>query len=120
MNRRRSRAIVPALFILAGVLLPACQTIHSDMSDAEIDRHIRHNFRLGMSPQATWSRMQSMGLEPHDAPEGDIYAVVRPASRPLIFDYEGRRQVLFRFHGDDALDDVLYDQTRVIELEPPR
>lgn len=110
-------ASLPLTLLLISLTLPACQSIHSDLPAVELDQRLQNHFHQGMSHDQTRSKIRGLGLDPEDAPAGDLYCILKPQDRPLLFDYEGRRQLLFRFNGDTGLDDILYDRTHTIPLD---
>lgn len=109
-------AIVCALFILAG-----CQTFHTGLTDAKFTQRVHDRFDSNMTTDEVRSELRSMRFDEirtweEDDPEegiaaGDLGAVVWPerfiSIIPGVMDYYGRDIILFRFGGDNALDDVV-------------
>lgn len=109
--------------ILAGIVsllaLTGCQTFHTGLTDAEFTQRVQNRFDAGMTTGEVRSKLRAMRFDKirtwsEDDPEdgitaGDIGAEVRPKRLliPWPMDYYARDIILFRFGGDDALDDVV-------------
>ncbi len=100
---------ISVFFVLTG-----CQTLHADLSDAEMEAKVRDNFEPGMSYADTEKRLYRMnwieGIYRTD--ENDLRATIWPKKFlglvGGILDYYGREILLFRFGNDDALDEVVF------------
>ncbi len=103
------RLLIPLPFLV----LAGCQTLHADLSDAEMEKRVRAHFEPGISVAATKKRLYAMWcVDVMDLQSGDIHAIVWP-KRFLIFggilDYYGTKSVYFRFAEDGGLHRVVYD-----------
>lgn len=124
MKRSIVISIIGLLACLIAVLtVPGCPTLHADLQNEQMRVRVKELFDSGMTPD----EVESI-LKPHadeimhfhedseaDAPtqyqEGDFAAVIWP--RGLLFfsdvtDYYFRDLLLFRFGGDQRLDDVVW------------
>lgn len=105
---------IPSLFTLTG-----CQTFHAGLTDAEFTQRVHKHFEPGMTTDEVRSELRALRFDKlrtwaQDDPDdgistGDIGAEVWPKrlmiQRPL--DYYARDIILFRFGGDDGLDEVV-------------
>jgi len=97
-----------------------CQTYHTGLSDAEITTRVQDRFSAGMSTDQIRSKIRTMRFDDirtwsKDDPDdgihaGDIGLIVWPKRFIVngILSYYGRDIMLFRFGGDNALDDVVW------------
>jgi hypothetical protein len=111
--------VFPAL-IVSLAFSTACQTYHTGMSDAEITTRVQNRFWAGMSTDRVRSKIRTMRFtdildESKDDPDhgihaGDLGLIVWPKRFIVngILSYYGRDIMLFRFGGDNALDDVVW------------
>jgi len=99
--------------------LAGCRAFHTDLTDAEFTQRVHDEFDAGMTTDQVRAKIRVLRIDKlrtwtEDDPEdgitaGDIGAEVWPkrvlVSNPM--DYYARDIILFRFGGDDALDDVV-------------
>lgn len=110
--------------VLAGIItllaLTGCQTFHADLSNEQITRKVHDRFHVDMTSNQVREKLRIADLDElqtwseddlqQTVHAGDIGAIIWPKR---MF-YNGvnsafnRDMLLFRFGGDDALDDVVW------------
>jgi hypothetical protein len=104
------RLLIPLPFLV----LAGCQTLHADLTDAEMEKRVRAHFEPGMSSAETEKRLYSMNWieQIEKVNEGELQAIIWPHKFlgvvGGILDYYGREFLVFHFGNDDALDQVVF------------
>lgn len=108
------KSLVRTLTLLALPLLAGCQTLHADLSDAEMEKRVRAHFEPGMSSAETEKRLYRMNWveQIYKTNESELQAIIWPHKFLGVFggilDYYWTEFLVFQFGDDDALDQVVF------------